>query len=43
MISPAIITTGVLPRQAAISEAPYCVRPGPQVTIATPILPVVPA
>ena len=40
-ISPAISTSGVLPRYAAISEVPHCVRPGPQVTIATPILPVV--
>ena len=40
-ISPAITTSGVLPRYAAISEVPHCVRPGPQVTIATPILPVV--
>ena len=40
-ISPAISTIGVLPRYAAISEVPHCVSPGPQVTIATPTLPVV--
>ena len=41
VISPAISTSGVLPRAAAISDVPHCVSPGPQVTIATPTLPVV--
>jgi len=40
-ISPTTSTSCERLRAAMISEVPHCVRPGPQVTMATPTLPVV--
>ena len=38
--SPANTTSGMLPRAAVVSAVMICVKPGPQVTVATPTLPV---